>query len=164
MTARAPHSCPPPRGRAVRGFSLIEVVVAVALFAMAATVLTSSFVNALLARERAATNDRYEADLTIARRQLLLEPNREDAIDGGFVPTLHNGEARWSAEIRPANVVDLFRAALTVEFDEPMEGRPATHQESLLLLRPTWSQSDERDELLEDKTEELRDRRDFRRF
>ena len=32
------------------GFSLIEVVVALALFAMAAVVLNSSFVNALLAR------------------------------------------------------------------------------------------------------------------
>ena len=164
MSASAPHFPRASGHREVSGFSLIEVVVAVALFAMAATVLTSSFVNALLARERAAANDRYAADLTIARRQLLLEPNREDAIDGGFVPTPHNGEARWSAEIRPTNVVDLFRTVLTVEFDAPMEDRPAVHRESLLLLRPTWSESDERDALLEDKAEALRDRRDFRRF
>ena len=61
------------------GFSLIEVVVALALFAMAAVVLSDTFVNALLARERSVSNDTYNRDIRAVRMQLLLEPDREEA-------------------------------------------------------------------------------------
>ena len=61
------------------GFSLIEVVVALAIFAMAAVVLTETFVNALLAREKGASNDARNRDIQAVRMQLLLEPNREVA-------------------------------------------------------------------------------------
>ena len=44
------------------GFSLIEVVVALAIFAMAAVVLTDTFVNALLAREKGVGNDARNRD------------------------------------------------------------------------------------------------------
>lgn len=157
-----PARLPKPRGRAA--FSLIEVVLALALFAMAATVLTSSFVNALLAREHGQNTDRFHDDLREVRRQLLLEPNVDDAEDGDRHTTLHHGEAIWRARIEPTRVVDLFRAELVVEFLDPPEGRPAVHRETLHLLRPTWSESDERSELLDEKKRKLENQRDFRSF
>ena len=150
--------------RTVYGFSLIEVVVALALFAMASVVLTSTFVNALLAREHGQSNDIRNADIRAVRMQLLLEPNIEDAEDGDRYETLENGTAPWEATIEPSNVIDLFQVQLSIVFSEPQEGQEASHAETLYLLRPTWSESDERSQLLQDKKDDLQDSRDFDRF
>jgi general secretion pathway protein I len=147
-----------------KAFSLIEVVVALALFSMAAVVLSSSFVNALLAREKGRSNDIRDADIRAVRMQLLLEPNLEDAEDGEQLETLSNGEASWSAMIEPTDVVDLFQVQLFIEFLEPQEDQAPTYQETLYLLRPTWSESGDRSDLLEDKKKALMDSRDFDRF
>lgn len=150
------------RLHAKAGFSLIEVVIAVAIFAMAATVLMSAFVNALLARERAASNDLINADIRAVRMQLLLEPSLEDAEDGDEYQTLNSGEASWEAEIVPTNVVDLFKVQLRVRFNQPPEGQAPEHVELLYLLRPSWSEGDERAELLEEKRQVLEEtRNDF---
>lgn len=146
------------------GFSLIEVVVALAIFAMAAVVLSDTFVNALLARERGVSNDARNRDIRAVRMQLLLEPNREDAEDGGDYETLSNGPAKWEAEIEPTNVVDLFKVNFRIEFMKPQDEQAADYQETLYLLRPTWSESDERADLLEDKKDALDDQRGFDRF
>ena len=146
------------------GFSLIEVVIALAIFAMAATVLTDTFVNALLAREKNIGNDEYNRDIRAVRMQLLLEPNREDAEAGGTYETFGNGAAEWEAEIEPTNVVDLFQVAFRIKFSEPQENQQASYEETLYLLRPTWSESDERSDLLQEKKDALENSRDFNRF
>ena len=74
-------------------FTLVEVLVAVAIFAMAASVLISAFANALLSRESATKYDLLNADIRAVRMQLLLEPNLEDAEDGDEYETVHSGEA-----------------------------------------------------------------------
>jgi general secretion pathway protein I len=144
-----------PRTRSA--FSLIEVIIAVAIFAVAATGLMSAFVNALLARERSADFDLLNADIRAVRMQLLLEPEFEDAEDGDEYATLNSGEASWDASIEPTQVVDLFQVQLRINFSQPPEGLPAQHIETLYLLRPTWSQADERSALLQDKREALED-------
>ena len=146
------------------GFSLIEVVVALALFAMAAVVLTDTFVNALLARERSVVNDAYNRDIRAVRMQLLLEADREAAEDGGVYETLTNGAANWEASIEPMNIVDLFQVNLRIEFQEPQSDQEASYEETLYLLRPTWSESDERSELLQEKKDAIEDIRAFDRF
>ena len=144
-----------------KAFTLIEVVLAVALFASAAVVLTSSFVNALMARELGNHNTLLEGDIRAVRLQLLLEPSREDAEDGDDIETLNSGKASWRAMIEPTNVVDLFQVALEIEFFDPPEDTPSHYQETLYLLRPTWSESEERNTLLEDKRAALLDSRAF---
>jgi len=153
----------PARAR-TSGFLLLETLIALAVFAAAATVLTATFVATLELRDRAQQDDLFHSDLQTARLQLLLEPNRDDAERGGRVRTLGSGEAEWEAEIEASEVVDLFLVRLRIEFSEPPEGRERNYAESLYLLRPTWSESDERSALLEDKREALLDRRDFDRF
>ncbi|MGB0412990.1 MAG: PulJ/GspJ family protein [Coraliomargarita sp.] len=143
-------------------FTLIEVVITLAIFASAAVVLSQAFTNALLAREHGISNDNYEADIRTVRMQLLLEPDLENAEDGGDIETYKNGEASWQANIEPTNVVDLFRVELQIQFSEPEEGQDNSYTETLYLLRPTWSEADERSELLADKKDELESSRDFR--
>ncbi len=157
VTTRPPAAHPP-------AFTLIEVLIALAIFAMASTYLTTTFVSALTARERSFNNDVLHADIRAVRMQLLLEPNRDDAEDGGSFPTLHHGDANWRASIEPTEVVDLFSAVLTIEFSQAPEDSPGLYEETLFLLRPTWSEADERSELLQDKRDALERSRDFSRF
>lgn len=145
-------------------FTLIEVLIALTIFALAGTYLMSTFVNTLTARERSVIDDILHADIQAVRMQLLLEPNLEDAEDGGEYPTLNHGEASWQAIIEPTEIVDLFDVELSIKFSEPAEGQSGDYQEKLYLLRPTWSEGDERANLLEDKREALEGRRDFDRF
>ena len=56
-------------------------------------------------------------------------------------------------------MVDLFQVELSIRFSEPPEGLVADYSEILYLLRPTWSESDERSKLLQDKREVLEDTR-----
>lgn len=146
------------------GFSLIEVVVALAIFAMAAVVLTETFVNSLLAREKGFNNSTRNRDIQAVRMQLLLEPNRDDAEDGDTYETLSNGVASWEAKIDPTNIVDLFKVQLRIEFGEPQVELETSYQEILYLLRPTWSEPDERSDLLQEKKDALRNSRDFDSF
>ena len=78
-------------------FSLIEVLIALALFAIAANVISSAFINALLSRERNDSRLYNDFAIQTARMQLLLEKNIEDAEDGGTVETLELGEVFWNA-------------------------------------------------------------------
>lgn len=145
-------------------FSLIEVVIALAVFALAATVLMSSFVDALLARESTSSKSLINTDIRAVRMQLLLEPSIEAAEDGNEYESLSSGEASWTATINPTNVVDLFKVNFSIEFREPPEGHSGSYKEILYLLRPTWSEIDERDKLLHDKRKELLDSRRNYRF
>ena len=148
--------------RRVTAFTLVEVLIANAIFGMAASVIMSAFVNALLSRESAAKYDLINDDIRAVRMQLLLEPKLEYAEDGNEYETVHSGEASWEARVEPTDVVDLFQVGLSIRFSEPPEGLVADYSEKLYLLRPTWSESDERSELLQDKREALEDnRRDF---
>ncbi|MAS64466.1 MAG: hypothetical protein CL815_04480 [Coraliomargarita sp.] len=143
------------------GFSLIEVVIAVALFAAASVVLTSAFVNALLAREHGQNNSLRTDDISAVRLQLLLEANRDDAEDGGDLETLHSGLATWRCSIEESQIVDLFKVLFEIKFSDPIEGTNKNYQESLYLLRPTWSESDQRSDLLANKRRDLLNSRDF---
>lgn len=140
-----------------KGFSLIEVLIALALFAIASNIIGSAFINALLSRER--NNDNFYRDIAVqtARKQLLLEKNIDDAEDGGSVETLELGEVDWYAEIIPTDMVDLFEVNLFIEFFDVKDDQSSNYNETLLLLRPTWSESDERSSLLQDKKEDLLD-------
>ena len=147
-----------------KAFSLIEVLVALAIFTMAATVLMSAFVNALTVRERSMRKEQLRNDVEAVRLQLLLEPNREDAEDGGDFQTLNHGEAMWRSVIESTEIVDLFLVEFSVEFSDPPEDGATSYTEMLYLLRPTWSEADERSDLLEDKREALMNSRRFGAF
>ena len=131
---------------------------------MASIYLISTFVSTITARERSVSDDVLHADIRAVRMQLLLEPNRDDAEDGGRYPTLNHGEATWQATIEPTEIIDLFTVELMIDFSEPADDGPDRHMETLYLLRPTWSEADERSSLLEDKRQALERTRNFDRF
>lgn len=139
---------------AQRGFTMIEVLVAIALFAIAAVTLTSAFANALLSLSTLHEEAALEADLRWVRREVLLEPDLETFEQGGEITTLRHGRATWEPIVEQTGVLDLFRVTLTVRL-ELEDGTVRERLDTLHLLRPTWSDPRERQMLLEENTSRL---------
>jgi general secretion pathway protein I len=128
------------------GFTLIEALVALAVFMIVAVVFSQAFLNTLMALEQHAAQSAHVDALRFVRSQVILEPDLDTFEEGGEIETLDLGEAIWQAEVEPTEVPHLFRVALRIEFSgsDTIEGW--THEETLLLLRPTWSDPTEVDE------------------
>lgn len=137
------------RHRPTAAFTLVEVIVALALFAIAATVLAAAYVNVLNATESVKGDQAMEQEIALVRSQVLLEPDRDTVEEGGDVPTAGLGNATWRATVTPSEVVaDLFR----IDFEVTMTGaddNPEEHKvaQTLWLLRPDWSEPTEREAL-----------------
>jgi general secretion pathway protein I len=137
------------------GFTLLEVLVALAIFALAAVVLGATYVNALNAYEAATRRNEYSEDLRFLRTAVLTEPDRKKVEEGGDLDLGGNKRARWRAEIAPTNTVDLFAVTWTCEITDPGRREPYRTSQTFLLLRPTWSDPVERSTLLEQVRERI---------
>jgi general secretion pathway protein I len=131
------------------GFTLIEVLVALAIFAMAAVVLGATYVNALNAYQAAGRRNEYDADLRFVRAALLTEADRDKAEGGGDLDLGGSKRAHWQADIAPTDTVDLFSVTWSCEIVDPARSKPYHASETFLLLRPTWSDPVERTKLLD---------------
>jgi general secretion pathway protein I len=137
------------------GFTLLEVLVALAIFSLAAVVLGATYVNALNAYEAATRRNEYSEDLRFVRAAVLTEPDRNKVEEGGDLNLGGNKRARWQAEIAPTNTVDLFAVTWTCEITDPSRHEPFRTSQTFLLLRPTWSGAVERSTLLEQVRERI---------
>jgi general secretion pathway protein I len=144
-----------------RAFTLIEVLVALAIFAVAAVVLGATYVNILLSHAALRDLDGSGDNLQWARAALLIEPDRATAERGGDVVLPDGRTANWRATIEPTGVSDLFD--VTLEMDAPpTDGSGDTVKSScrLRLLRPTWSVESEREELRRKALDRLKKQRE----
>jgi general secretion pathway protein I len=120
------------------GFTLIEVMVALAIFALTAVVLGAAYVNVLNSFEVARNSNVNNEDVFFARSQLLAQADLQTATTGA---EFDDGDrhVKWTADIEPANTTDLFAVTFTCVISEPLKGSPRTVVENFMLLRPTWS-------------------------
>jgi general secretion pathway protein I len=137
------------------GFTLLEVLVALAIFALAAVVLGGTYVNALNAYEMAARRNEYTEDLRFVRAALLTEPDRDKAAAGGDLDLGNEKRAHWTADIAPTGTVDLFAVTWRCDITDPARREPYRSTQALLLLRPTWSDPVERSKLLDQAKERI---------
>jgi len=143
MTGRASFSdC----GNVRRGFTLLEVLVALAIFTMAAVVLGSAYVNILTAYEAAQKANARNADLEFARSQLLATADHDDAEKGAEFDS-DEGHVSWHAQIDPTPTVDVFAVTFVCELRGKTD---ETVTENFMLLRPTWSDPVARSKLMGD--------------
>ena len=129
-------------------FTLIEVLVSLGIFALAAVVLGAAYVNVLLNYHLLQRPEVDRSGMAIARAALLVEPDRAQAERGGEMPLADGGTLRWETTIEETQVADLFEVELAWEIAAVGRTRPHLERERLLLLRPTWSTEDQREKLL----------------
>jgi general secretion pathway protein I len=144
-----------------RGFTLIEVLVALAIFAVAAVVLGATYVNILLSHASLRERDGSGDDIQWARVALLAEPDRATAERGADVILPDGRSANWRATINETAVSDLFDVVL--ELDAPPAGGGGDMVKSratLRLLRPTWSTDSERSKIRDKARERLKRQRE----
>ena len=137
MRARS-DSRPVVRACARRAFTLLEVLMALVIFALAAVVLGSAYVNVLNSYEVAARGTLTSPDATFARQIVLGEPDRKKLEEGGDFDTASGQKLRWSVEITSTNIPDLFNVALTLESGDRPSSTPP-QPTVFTVLRPTWS-------------------------
>ena len=121
------------------GFTLLEVLVALTIFAMAAIFLGSSYVNVLNSYAVAARAAQSSEDLAFARSLVLTEPDITKLQNGGEFDTASGRRAKWTAEIVPTTIADLFTVTFTCEIANPNAGDPDKSVQTFTVLRPTWS-------------------------
>lgn len=135
-------------------FSLIEVLVALAIFALAVAVLAQSVSNAIHGLE-VVKSDSHKAQLyRFAMRQILQIEDRDEVEDGGSFETPEDGPVDWSAEIEETEILDLFTLTVELKLDEKggsIFDRDEGYVEKVYVYRPNWSDSADRQALLDDK-------------
>jgi prepilin-type N-terminal cleavage/methylation domain-containing protein len=90
-----PTRCgPPPGSPRGRGFTLLEVLVALTIFAMAAVMLASAYLNVLNSYEVVSRGVQINEDFAFARQQVLTEPDRKKVEEGGEFDTAGGRRAR----------------------------------------------------------------------
>jgi general secretion pathway protein I len=128
-------------------FTLLEVLVALAIFAVAAVGLSATYLNVLNGYQVARRATVTDPEVQFARSQLLTQPDVELARRGGDFTAVDGRAVRWTASIEPTSQADLF----TVNFECEIAGTgTAEAQKSrsvFRVLRPTWSEGSERNKL-----------------
>lgn len=130
-----------------RAFTLIEVLISLAIFAVGAVVLSAAYLNVIGGYSKMGERQQAEEDWKWLRLTVLSEPDREKVEEGGRL-ALPNGEQLvWSAKIEPTDVADLFRVELKGETAQTGTDAAWQRSQRLLLLRPAWSDPADRDKL-----------------
>lgn len=131
-----------------RGFSLLEVLVALMIFALSAVVLGSTYVNVLNSYEAVSRGNTRDEDVAFARAQLLAEPDRAKVEAGAEFDAVENRRVRWSATIASTTLPDLFTVTFVCEVtDTNKGGEPEKTTQTFTVLRPTWSDATEKTQL-----------------
>jgi len=141
--------------RVKRGFTIIEVMLALALFGFAVTTFTAAYLNIISAISAIQVDQAYEQDMSMIRLAAFSSVLIEDLEEGGEVFTGSHGEATWKVEYEPTLVADLFKARLIVEIRDKEKGEMEEVVETHYLTRPTWSDPVERADLRADTRDRL---------
>lgn len=140
-------------------FTLLEVILAMAIFFMAVVVVVSAYLNTLRVMASVQVNQSLEQDMSIIREHALLVADVEEVEKGGEVVTGEHGLATWQIEYEPTEIADLFLVTLRVELDPIDEENGIREAEqNFYLMRPTWSDPLDRDELRARSRERLVER------
>jgi len=126
-------------------FTLLEVLVGIAILAMAAVVLGAAYVNTMSAHAAVARRAVEGPGMEYLREAILNEPDRAKVEQGGNVPLPDGRQLQWSATIEELPVPDLFRVDVRARIDGGKEAEEFT--QAVNLLRPTWSDPGRREQI-----------------
>ena len=146
-----------------RGFTLIEVLMSLAIFALAAVSLGAAYSNVLLGRLALKQDEQRLDDLARCRAALLETPGFDDVEAGGEIHLPGERTARWKGKIEATAVSDLFAVQLTCEIQAVKDGDYGDEiNETRMLLRPTWSIPSDRQKIRDDARQRLEKERGYK--
>ena len=134
------------RGRA-RAFTLVEVLVALAIVCGAGLVLATAFANVMRDYDAVFHRASHASDLTLVHAALYATVDPAVAQTWNDLALPDSRKARWRATITPGQIADLFAVDCDIEITDPGSGDTFKTTEHLMLLRPTWSQPADRETL-----------------
>lgn len=129
------------------GFTLVEVLIALAVLATSVIVLGFGYVNVLNGYEVAKRATVSNPEVHFARTQLLNQPDVELARRGGDFTSADGRQVKWTATIEPTDLADLFTVTFEYEIAGSTTAQPQKSREVFRVLRPTWSEATERNTL-----------------
>ncbi len=142
------------------GLSIVEVVVALAIFAMVALVLLQSVNYGLVVLDRGSPDDLRMAVRDL-RHELLQITDQETLEKGGEGRTSEGSRYRWKAEVFPTAVIDFFQVEVEITFPE-MPGSGEKREMLLQIYRPGWSQGRDREVLVEQRQQQFTEQKEGR--
>lgn len=133
-----------------RGFTVIEVMIAMAIFFGAVVVLSSAYLDILNGYAKIENDGDYKNDVKFARAALMTEPDLDTVEKGADFEAVGGHRVSWKATIEGTNVADLFNVTFECEVNAAELKEPMRIKEQFRLLRPTWSKAEDRDKLRAD--------------
>jgi general secretion pathway protein I len=130
-----------------RGFTILEVLISLAIFAGGAVMLGATYLNIINGYAMIDSAGNYQNELKFARSAIFAEPDRDTVEKGGDFESADGRRVSWKATIEPTDTADLFTITFECQIDGADLKQPAHFTETFRLLRPTWSKVDERDKL-----------------
>ncbi len=128
---------------------MLEVLVALAIFAVATIVLAASYVNVLNAYEIAGRSNQVADEVAFARAQMLAEPDPAVVTAGEEFDSTAGRHVKWTGTLESTAVNDLFTVTFNCEITDPAHPDPEKVTQVFTVLRPTWSDPVERSTLLQ---------------
>ena len=145
-----------------RGFTLIEVLMSLAIFALAAVSLGAAYSNVLMGRLALQQDEQRLDDLARCRAALMETPGFDDVEAGGEIHLPGGRTARWKGKIEATAVSDLFAVQLTAEIEPANGGEAEEINETRMLLRPTWSIPSDRQKIRDEARQRLEKERGYK--
>jgi general secretion pathway protein I len=146
-----------------RGFTLIEVLMSLAIFALAAVSLGAAYSNVLMGRLALKQDEQRLDDLARCRAALMETPGFDDVENGGEIHLPGGRTARWKGKIEATAVSDLFAVQLTCELQSVADGDFGDEiNETRMLLRPTWSIPSDRQKIRDEARQRLEKERGYK--
>ena len=146
-----------------QGFTILEVLVAVVIFAGAATVLVASYINILSNFEASRIQTNFEEELAFVRADLQLISDVEEAMDGDEFDMGNGVTGTWYSEIEMTEIPNLFAVNMFVDMVND-EGERIELNQLFYLLRPSWGALDEVERARQDLQERMQEFREDQQF
>ena len=147
----------------IRGFMLIEVLIALALFAISAVYLVEGAFIATKTMFKMKRNYIIDQELVWARSEILKENKYDELREGGEISAPTIGLVSWDFEAQHSEMLDLYDARINLSFEgnAELDIDGDEREFRIFLLRTEWANhsdfSAKRQQVLELKTDYIRD-------
>lgn len=135
------------------GFSLIEVLLAIAILGIGIGVLAQALVNAITAVGSLESFDSVYNDVEFVTRRAMMVTDRQEFETGGEVPLPNDNTASWEAEVEETQTLDLFRVTFQIELPASDTYPEFSNSFTVYLFREGWMEGIDREVLLNEKKE-----------